>query len=73
MQNSPNIGERSSKCVGATLFFGFSLQFWVFRCTFASEHPKKRQYSIGKYREKLKSQKIAISTLTTPLTKNDVV
>ena len=29
MQNSPNTGERSSKCVGATKLFSFPLQFWV--------------------------------------------
>ena len=30
MQNSPNIGERSAKCVIATLKVSFPLQFWIF-------------------------------------------
>ena len=31
MQSSPNIGERSAKCVSATLKVSFPLQFWVFK------------------------------------------
>ena len=38
---SPNIGERSTKCVWPTLKVGFSLQFWVFRRRFAILGKKK--------------------------------
>ena len=40
MQNSPNIGERSSKLADTTLKVSFSLQFWVIRHGFASQLKK---------------------------------
>ena len=33
-RRSPNIGERSAKCVSATLKMSFPLQFWVLRHVF---------------------------------------
>ena len=47
MQNSPNIGERSSKCVGATKLFSFSLQKWIFLPGYLTPHPQKCDFGVG--------------------------
>ena len=72
MQNSPNIGERSCKCVTATLKVSFSLQFWVLKHEFTSTPKKNVDISFGFYTYFVKSFISHISYLTTPLTKNDV-
>ena len=52
MQNSPNTGERSSKCVGATKLFSFPLQFWVLSTQNSYFFKKKALKSMGNYSKK---------------------
>jgi len=64
MQSSPNIGERSAKCVSATLKVSFPLQFWVFKPKtaffffFKKNKKKKKKKTNQKTKKKRKHPKV---------------